>query len=84
MNETADMFPDETVLWSAIVNGQYVRLVIEGGGSIWRCDCDQVAQSRPDNPPSCEHIRFGFDTWFGRSTPNEVAITDVVAHPKRR
>jgi hypothetical protein len=81
MNEPADIFPVETILWSAIVDRQYVRLVAEGAESHWLCDCGQVAQPRPNAAPSCEHIRFGFDAWFGRDTPGEVTITYVTDGP---
>ena len=81
MNEPADIYPIEAILWSAIVNGHYVRLFADGAESHWLCDCGQVVQPRPNGPPSCEHIRFGFGAWFGRSTPGEVTITHVTDGP---
>lgn len=84
MNETTDALSSETTVWSATVNGHYVRLVTEGAGSAWRCDCGQAAQPRADNPPSCEHIRFGFDVWFGRDTPEDVSVTQVQDKSRRR
>jgi len=81
MNEPADIYSIETILWSAMVNGQYVRLVADAAESHWLCDCGQVVQSRPNAPPSCKHIRFGFGAWFGKSTPEGVTITHVADGP---
>jgi len=84
MNESPEFHSAETIVWSATVNGHFVRLITDGAGSAWRCDCGQAAQPRADNPPACEHIRFGFDVWFGRDTPEDVTVTEVRDTSRRR
>jgi len=84
MNEPKHAFADEIVLWSATINDQYVRLVVAGPGSAWRCNCGAGTSPASPSEPPCEHIRFGFDVWFGRDSPQEATITDVVEHSRQR
>ena len=76
--------PDfEPVLWSAVVNGQHVRLVSSDKGSAWRCDCYEFAQPSSNRAPSCEHVRLSFDPWFGREPQRGVIVTDIHDYSRR-
>lgn len=83
--EAADTLrPSETILWSATVDGHYVRLIVAGSGSAWRCDCTQPAQSRDNSPAACEHVQRAFDVWFGRNAPDSAVITNIVDAARSR
>jgi hypothetical protein len=78
MNNEPEMDVGESVMWSAIINGHHVRLVVAGAGSAWRCDCTDAAPVDANGVATCEHIRFGFDVWFGREPHEDAIVTDVV------
>jgi len=73
----------EPVRWSAVVNGRHVRLVISDKRSAWRCDRYEFAQPSANRPPSCEHVRFSFDPWFGRESQRGVIVTDIHDYSRR-
>jgi len=84
MDSNPTPYEVEPLLWSAVVNGQYVRLVSSDTGSAWRCDCYEFAQPNSNRPSACEHVQFGFDVWFGRKPRPGVIVTDVHEYSHRR